>query len=269
MAVEIQACGLNLRIEPEDDSFEAELQRLLAAFPPSRNRPDFTIRRKGTILTINGRACDWDIPEGLPLFSDRIIYWIRETIRRHAAGYILLHGACVMREGRAWLLLGDRGAGKSTTAVRWCLDGAAAMCEHAVPLRVNDGRVCALPFPLEIVNPPAVLLRDLKKQEGFLPLVYHDDGLTCLRAIPRHAPSALVPPAAILFLHRGTVPRKQRAVRLEPGTALLARLAACGLNAERWDAAAWERLASLVEACPAFLAECSAQNGTVPLAPPV
>ncbi|HIE11512.1 MAG TPA: hypothetical protein EYP62_07855 [Kiritimatiellae bacterium] len=269
MAVEIQACGLHLRIEPEDAALQAELQCILAAFPPSRHRPDFTIRQKGTILTINGRTCDWDVREGLPLLGDRIIYWIRETIRRHADGYILLHGACVTRKDRAWLLLGDKGSGKSTTAIRYCLDGATAMCEHAVPLRVHDGRVSTLPFPLEILNPPAVLLRDLERQDAFRPLVYRDDGLTCLRAVPRQVPAATAAPAALVFLHRGTSQDGKPPVRLQPGAALLARLASCGLNPEHWDAAAWTRLTSLVEACPAFLMECSAHPESVTLPPPL
>ncbi|GGV28470.1 hypothetical protein GCM10010260_81080 [Streptomyces filipinensis] len=74
----------------------------------------------------------------------------RELVRGQllADGWTVLHASAVTHDGTAVLTLGDKGAGKTTTALLLALDGWGLLANDRVFVRLeSDGRVRVLPWP--------------------------------------------------------------------------------------------------------------------------
>jgi hypothetical protein len=81
---------------------------------------------------------------------------VRDAATRYAKadGSLIMHSAAFVYEGAAYLVIGDSGAGKSTTAIALArlLDNAAWMGNDRMHLDLSDGRyrVTACPLPLAV-----------------------------------------------------------------------------------------------------------------------
>lgn len=64
---------------------------------------------------------------------------------RHIEGKLALHGACVGLGGRAVILLGRSGYGKSTLAASLCVNGTALFADDAVAVEEREGGYEVLP----------------------------------------------------------------------------------------------------------------------------
>jgi len=254
MEIDIHACGLDLRVEVVDGS-AGRLQRLLARFPAARGEPVHLLRQTGDTLAVDGTLCDWQIPDGSPMREDRVFYWLKDLLYRRARDFLFLHGVAVGVKGRAWVLLGGPGAGKSTAAAWWICHGAELVAEHAVPLSSAGGEVHPLPFPLEIADPPTEIIERMKGSGAFDVEIFDDDGHTGVYAGARRVARRPYPLAAVVFLSRRTGVRAWRGQRIEPGSELVARLAAQGLNAAAWPPASWDRLFRIASGTPCLRLE--------------
>ena len=89
-------------------------------------------------------------------------------------GYFLLHGATVVKNGQAYIILGSSGSGKTSTTVGLMKSGYSILAEDITVLKYIDG------IPYIIPGVPYVkLLRDVADRENFdwdtLNLLYSDD----------------------------------------------------------------------------------------------
>jgi hypothetical protein len=82
------------------------------------------------------------------------------VLATRALGLLPLHAACVGRNGRGLLLLGDSGAGKSTLALHWLLQGQALMSEDSVFLLPGRWLATAVPNFLHLHANALRLVKD-------------------------------------------------------------------------------------------------------------
>ncbi|MGW2654396.1 hypothetical protein ACWC1D_12190 [Streptomyces sp. NPDC001478] len=73
----------------------------------------------------------------------------RELIRGQLlrAGFHILHASCVVRDGRALLTFGPKGAGKTSTALLLAREGYDLLANDRVFVRPEDGALRILPWP--------------------------------------------------------------------------------------------------------------------------
>jgi hypothetical protein len=73
----------------------------------------------------------------------------RELIRGQLlrAGFHILHASCVVRDGRALLTFGPKGAGKTTTALLLAREGYDLLANDRVFIRADDEGLRILPWP--------------------------------------------------------------------------------------------------------------------------
>jgi hypothetical protein len=95
----------------------------------------------GGHVTISGHA-----PEPVALAAARIA---REMIRAALLrdGWTLLHASAVVRDGRALLAFGDKGAGKTTTALLMASRGAQLLANDRVFIKRIGNDLRVLPWP--------------------------------------------------------------------------------------------------------------------------
>jgi hypothetical protein len=75
------------------------------------------------------------VPEpylGFPLLGP-VMGWVM-----HARGYLVLHASAVQCDGRSLVFLGDKGAGKSTTATAFLKSGAALLTDDLLVVDLSD-----------------------------------------------------------------------------------------------------------------------------------
>jgi hypothetical protein len=95
----------------------------------------------GGQLTICGHA-----PEPVALAAARIAReMIRATLLRD--GWTLLHASAVVRDGQALLTFGDKGAGKTTTALLMASRGAQLLANDRVFIKYVGTELRVLPWP--------------------------------------------------------------------------------------------------------------------------
>jgi hypothetical protein len=106
--------------------FWAEADGMVVAAPP------------GLVITVAGDRADAHVPDLAALSSfERCVYlpltWLLAQNDR-----FILHGAAIVRDGRALLLLGASGAGKSTLAVSALDAGWSALADDVVIVHSDD-----------------------------------------------------------------------------------------------------------------------------------
>jgi hypothetical protein len=102
----------------------------------------------GTGFTVNGAATQvrgwWATDSTLADTATYLLGPVLGFVLRRR-GVLALHASAVMRDGRAVLLVGPAGAGKSTTAAAFAAAGDAVLADDVVALRLVDGIAMAYP----------------------------------------------------------------------------------------------------------------------------
>jgi len=155
--------------------------------------------RHGRVLRLEASATD--------LTGARLLYlsYLMLEAQLHRHGFVTLHAAALARDGRAVVLLGPAGAGKTTTAIRLCR-------EHGCELTGNDVVVVGGRESLSVVAGTAHLrlrhssiARVLPELLGLFPPVVTDPWRTKIDVSPDRigVPAAQKPAevAAVVFIH--------------------------------------------------------------------
>lgn len=180
----------------------------------------------------DGTAVRWeDAPDAPAVELDKIRRGSGRLLLRQLAGELALHGAAVARNGRAVLLLGRSGQGKSTLAAALCEAGASLLADDASCLDegaegwavlaseanhwIDGASRAALGLPSE--HEDKMPSRATRVAEGqarlvaIVDLVFGDAG-EATRLAPRRgleAVSALVPQVARFVLDEPEVQRRE------------------------------------------------------------
>jgi hypothetical protein len=109
-----------------------------------RSGDDFLLRvpRVARILISDGRSVTVDIdPEATADDASVFVLGSSVGIVHHQRGALALHGACVAKDGRAMIVCGASGRGKSTTAAALCQRGYTLVADDISVIGSNDGGV--------------------------------------------------------------------------------------------------------------------------------
>jgi len=109
------------------------------------------------------------------------------------SGFQFLHGAAVIIDGSAHLLLGPGMAGKSSLALAVWLAGGEVLADDCIVLNVQDATVEAVPRPMRIRlpdggDPPAHIAALLAAGSGLVGRVRGEKSLFLGRHLPRMTP---------------------------------------------------------------------------------
>ncbi len=239
----------------------ANLHRLYADFPLAEGTfADFHVRVDpvaGSRRWFKPQAQFW--LDGLtpfkPLPRDQayaMLEWgMNWCIAGHAHHYLMLHAAVLERAGRALILPGDPGAGKSTLTAALMLDGWRLLSDEITLIDRRDGRLYGLARPVSLKNAsievirahaPAAVFGDVARDT-------HKGTVSHLKPTPDSVARTGEPaqPAWIVF------PRWKRdtPARLtpHPKAAAFLHLASHAFNYSLLGATAFDLTARLMDAC--------------------
>jgi HprK-related kinase A len=157
------------RIESRLPAVAANLHRLYADFPLSEGPfADFHVRVDrvaGPRRWIRPQAQFWlDATQPFkPLPADQayaMLEWgMNWCISSHAHHYLMLHAAVLERGGRALILPGDPGAGKSTLTAALMLDGWRLLSDELTLMDRDDGLLYGLARPVSLKNASIEVIR--------------------------------------------------------------------------------------------------------------
>jgi HprK-related kinase A len=176
----------------------AALQALYAAYPqPESNIPDHSVRLEAPSLlrrfvrpsvSISG---DFMIPEAVPLPLSMALLAAEMGMNLQIAlgerHYLLLHAATVERGGKALILTGESGSGKSTMSAVLMSRGWRLLGDEFALLDTKTGMVQPFPRPISLKNSAVEAVQSLVKEARFGPM---------LRATPKGDLRHLMPDAA-------------------------------------------------------------------------
>lgn len=193
--------------------------------------------------------------EAYGVFEDVVIMALAPLLRRR--GLFTLHAFAAAREGRAAILAGDIGAGKTTTGLALLLAGYRLCANDSPLLRPRDdggvdvlaypGLLSAYPDSLSRFPALAGLLSDLSPDRPSAKLTFALDVIRSDAWQDEAQPGALFFPQVVPGL---------AASRLSPLDRFEALRRLVANAVERWDTATiplhLQALRRLVEACPAY-----------------
>lgn len=168
--------------------------------------------------------------------------------------YLIFHAGVVARGGRAIIMPGASGIGKSTLSAGLGYAGWRLFSDEFGLLRLADEQLAPNPRPVSLKNQSEAVMRAVIPADRFSsPYKETPKGtitylLPPLDSINRMTEPAT--PAMIVFptFERGASPATEAVSKAE--TFILMRN--CGVNAERLGLHAFEILSRLVERCPAY-----------------
>ncbi|MFQ5670334.1 MAG: hypothetical protein ACE5HD_07425 [Acidobacteriota bacterium] len=171
-----------------------------------------------------------------PLRPAHVYNLLYRTLVRRIQGVFLLHAAAVEQAGRAWLIGGPSGAGKTSLACGLLRRGYGFLGDDLAPLAVADGRI--YPFPRRLG-----LLRDAAGEEQRGAAVEMADKRFLSSAVmgARLVSEPLSPGAVVLinpYLEREGPVRMSVGLEGDPGTVLEALAGVDGLEVRRSEPAA-------------------------------
>ena len=217
----------------------AALRSLYEGYPASRI-PDFTVRLEPArpwrrwLRPAVAIAGDHVIPEALPLPLAQGLLAAEMAMNLQVAlgerRFLLLHAACVERDGRALILTGESGSGKSTLSALLMESGWRFLGDEFVLIDPETGAAMPFPRPVSLKNASIAALAEVAPDGRFGPL---------MRATPKGDIRHLRPdaralaamatgarPALILFPRYGLAD----AVRPVPPAELFVRLTQASTN---------------------------------------
>ncbi len=113
------------------------------------------------------RGRSTDLPIALPTLEWTMNYVIATTAHR----YLMIHSAVAERGGRAVLMPGDPGSGKSTLCAALLGRGWRLLSDEFVLLRPEDGMLVPMPRPVSLKNRSIELIRDATPELRFGPVI--------------------------------------------------------------------------------------------------
>lgn len=145
-------------------------------------------------------------------------------------GLVPLHGACVGRDGRGLLLLGDSGAGKTTLALHGLLQGLDFLAEDAVFVQPESMLATAVSNYLHVKRDALRWVDDdgARRWIGQSPVIRRRSGVEKFEADVRRSPARLATSplklVGAVFVSAERADDPGALLRPVPGNALAARL---------------------------------------------
>lgn len=241
----------------------AALRALYADYPDASARvPDYTVRlearpkwRRFVRPSVHIRG-DHMLPEALPLPLAQGLLAAEMAMNLHMAlgarHHLLLHAACLERDGRALIPTGESGSGKSTLSALLGARGWRFMGDEFALIDPESGTAIPFPRPVSLKNASIAEVERHVRDARWGPLLTGTPKGDVRHLAP--APSALaamdVParPALLLFPRFG-VPAATRPV---PAAEVFVRLTQASTNYVALAERGYRALAELVRSVPAY-----------------
>lgn len=115
------------------------------------------------VFLIEGPLSDIDFRQRLPY----LMYTMGERVRQEGFGIVTVHGAAVTKKGKAVLILGDKGAGKTSTLLALTLENGYKVVGNDLVLLQNSP-------PMLIAGSHAIDIRDCVRSK--FDKLYHIEG---------------------------------------------------------------------------------------------
>lgn len=175
-------------------------------------------------------------------------------VSRHAHQYLILHAATMERNGRALLVPGWAGTGKSTLAAVLAVRGWRLLSDEMALVSCADGSATPLARPVCLKNRSIALLKELAPAwPCSAPAEVEGEGQVLHMQPPAESVARMderAMPAALAFVaHRRDAPTAL--APLSKTDAMLQAIPCC-FNYKALGEAGFDALTRLVERCPAF-----------------
>jgi len=250
---DVRLGGATARLEADDADAARILDFLCAPMAlPAAGDPSATFRL-GTATGAMAVYCDDAMLYRDPsqtsvaaIFLERVL----EHLIRTCTGGMLLHAAAVARDGKALVLAGKTGAGKTTLATWLVCRGFDYLTDELVHVDMQATCVSGFARPLHLKEPAHALFAGVIDMDGgdavmASPLGTHVSPARLGARVARCArPCALVLPA-----YRAGAPLDLRPLAKAQAAT---RLMGCLVNARERPQHGFEEVAGLVQAVPAF-----------------
>lgn len=260
-AFQVRIGPVGFRIGSDWRAPVAALEDLYRDYPkPADGIPDLTVRLFAErpwrriarpAVMIGG---DFTIPDAAPLPLAHGLLAAEMGMNLQVAlgwrRHLLLHAACVERDGKALLLTGESGSGKSTLAALLSADGWRLMGDEFALLDLHDGSIHAFPRLTSIKN-AAIRVVEAALLEGRRgPVLAGTPKGTIRHFVPDAAAIAAMDrpatPALLLFPTFGPTP----AVREMPPSETFVRLTQASTNYVALAEPGFAALTALVQSVP-------------------
>jgi HprK-related kinase A len=224
-----------------------------------RGRAPGAWRRCEVVFGLDGAQPLARLPgdDGFPLLE----WALQWSVSAHCHHFLIVHGAALERHGRALLLPGPDGAGKSTLAAGLALSGWRLLSDAIVLLDLETGRILPLPRPIGVDGGALEALRAFQPSFSFAASEH---------ALPRGNITYLSAPASSFDSDRSVLPAWVVFARYEPGGAAQMRpldgalafmsLVENAVNYNLHGRRGFETLAKVIDACDSH--QCT--HGTLP-----
>ncbi len=226
LAEDFLLAGLRVRVHASERGALRDFRRLYAPLAAPGGGPppalDIRVRIRG-----DGRdreavvACG---AEGFRIRDPAILAHLFPTVAhlalKRVRGHLLVHAAAVARGGRAIVVAGASGRGKSTLAACLALRGGAYLSDEIVPVCLHTAAVIPFPLRLGVREGPANVLTSHLRAER-LEADADRKRLVDPRAMGLTVASGPVPLHAVAFLDAPDFSREPEVERLPPATGVL------------------------------------------------
>jgi HprK-related kinase A len=101
-----------------------------------------------------------------------VLEWgLNWAISTYANHYLLIHAACIEKDGRAAIMPGEPGKGKSTLCAALVHNGWRLLSDELAVIDMEDGSILPLCRPMSLKNRSIAIIRDLAADAVFGPTI--------------------------------------------------------------------------------------------------